>query len=203
MNWFQTYTGRVIDLDKHPKHWPIDIADIAHALSSICRWSGHVRNFFSVAQHSFTMACQIDHKKWPKESMALLLHDASEAYLNDVISPLKRRLREGGRPSRYDVLEKKCQEAIAKTFGLPEDAFGTEQVKHYDMRMLMTEYRDLIPPLRDPESLPIDITDWAKHMVEPFERKIEPMDSDYAESMFLTKFLELAKLMKEKQGKTV
>lgn len=200
MNWFQTYTGRVIDLEAHPREWPIVIEDIAHALSLICRWSGHVKKFYSVAQHSFLMSCQVND---PERSLALLLHDASEAYLNDVISPLKRRLREGGRPSRYDIMEKKCQEVIAEKFGLVKGAFETEEVKLCDLRMLMTEYRDLLPPFHDPESLPMSVTGWPKTMAAPFLFEISPYDPDYAEDLFLARFRrfrEISKLMPEKKG---
>lgn len=203
MNWFQTFTGRVIDLDAHPKTWPIAIEDIAHALSLICRWSGHVKAFYSVAQHSVTMSCQVeDLQKHPERGLALLLHDASEAYLNDVISPLKRRVREGGRPSRYDVLESKCQEAIATKFGLPVDAFAAPEVKHLDLRMLMTEYRDLIPPFAGGAGeLPDTVTGWAKSMPEPFKSIIVPKGPHEAKELFLIQFHDLMKYRKNREEK--
>jgi len=80
---FQTYTGLTIDV-LNPANEMIDILDIAKALSNICRSGGH-REFLSVAQHS-CLVCDL-------APLALkpvaLLHDSAEAYLGDLISPLK------------------------------------------------------------------------------------------------------------------
>lgn len=68
-----------------------EIEDIAHALSLNCRFNGHIRHFYSVAQHSLMVANLM-------ASLALgdplegLLHDATEAYMSDVPAPLKVRL---------------------------------------------------------------------------------------------------------------
>src|SRR5665213_153577 len=83
-NWMQTYTGK--------QYWPCDprpeevfIIDIAHALSQMCRYSGHCIHFYSVAEHSVLLsryASTLETKKWS------LLHDASEAYITDIIRPV-------------------------------------------------------------------------------------------------------------------
>lgn len=65
----------------------IKIEDIAHGLSLQCRFGGHTKNFFSVAQHSLDVAFLAPHEK-----MAHLLHDSSETYLIDIPSPLKSRI---------------------------------------------------------------------------------------------------------------
>jgi uncharacterized protein len=87
--YIRTYSGL--------KAWPLQLRpedvtlrDIAHALSNLCRFTGHVREFYSVAQHCILM------RQWnvtPCEAGVLLLHDAAEAYLNDIASPVKRQLK--------------------------------------------------------------------------------------------------------------
>src|SRR5271165_7548492 len=84
-DWIQTYTGRVMyPLDPRPEE--INIIDIAHALSNLCRFTGHVRTFYSVAEHSVRVSQHCD----PKDALWGLLHDASEAYLADMSRPMKR-----------------------------------------------------------------------------------------------------------------
>ena len=79
-----TYTGKEFyPLDPNPAD--IDIKDIAHALSNCCRFAGHIKSFYSVAQHSVIVSelCE------PENALAGLLHDASEAYLSDIARPVK------------------------------------------------------------------------------------------------------------------
>jgi hypothetical protein len=87
-DWMQTYTGRrYYPLD--PRAAEIEAADIAHALSLLCRYGGHVDRFYSVAEHCVLMSEAVA----PENALAALLHDATEAYVCDVPRPLKRQLR--------------------------------------------------------------------------------------------------------------
>lgn len=110
MSWLQTFTGRRVDLFA-PLPEQIDIEDIAHALAHECRYAGHVREFYSVAQHSVIVSdlCETEDALWG------LLHDASEAYLGDVVKPLKVT----GAFAEYRKLEARMQAAICCRFGLP------------------------------------------------------------------------------------
>jgi uncharacterized protein len=84
VSWIQTYSGaKVNPLDLAPAD--VRIEDIAHALSLLCRFGGHVREFYSVAQHSWI----VSHLCPPEDALQGLLHDASEAYLGDMVAPLK------------------------------------------------------------------------------------------------------------------
>lgn len=87
--WMQTYTGKAFyPLDPRPDEVCID--DIAHALSQIPRFGGHARRHYSVAQHSWHMSCLFGN---PLLAYQALLHDAQEAYLGDIVQPLKSCLQ--------------------------------------------------------------------------------------------------------------
>ena len=131
-DWFLTFTAK--------KFWPLDarveevcIDDIAHALARICRFNGHCRDFYSVAQHSVIVShiCS-------QAPMQALLHDATEAYLGDMIRPLKMSMPD------YREAEDRLWIVIAQKFGLAKQ-FHPE-IKPADNIALMTERRDLCTP---------------------------------------------------------
>lgn len=111
---FRTYTGIIIDNPARPTPLDIRIQDIAHALSRICRFSGNVPGFFSVAAHSLIVSEWIeDNGGTPLEALCGLLHDGSEAYCADVPSPIKYHCPD------YVKIERRYQRAISKRFDLP------------------------------------------------------------------------------------
>jgi len=129
----QTYTGkRYYPVD--PRADEVDIIDIAHALSMLCRFGGHCNRFYSVAEHSVCVSHLV-----PREHALLgLLHDATEAYVCDVPRPLKLSLPE------YKDAEHLNWLAIATHFGLP---FAMPAcVKHADNAVLYAEQQVLMRP---------------------------------------------------------
>lgn len=132
------------------KFWPLDpqpedvpIEDIAHALSHICRWTGHVSVFYSVAQHSVLVSSLV---QGPSESLRLyaLLHDASEAFLNDIARPLKRLSYMKG----YVDVEERVQRVIYRAHGvehLDDMPAVVDAVRDADHLALAIEARDLMP----------------------------------------------------------
>lgn len=131
-DWFVTATGRQVYV-RDPEPDSIAIDDIAHALAYLCRFGGHTREFYSVAQHSVHVS-----KLVPAEHQLVgLMHDATEAYLGDVIRPLKRELA-----GAYGDLEARWWAAIATRFALP--LVLPEEVHQADVVALATERRDLI-----------------------------------------------------------
>lgn len=117
-----------------PEENQIHIEDIAHALSNICRYTGHCSEFYSVAEHSVAVSELTG-------SLEGLLHDASEAYLTDVASPVKPHL------ANYKALEATIQAAINKKYGCPFPL--TEEVHYADLCQLSTEARHLLPSRGD------------------------------------------------------
>jgi hypothetical protein len=111
------------------------IEDIAHALSNQCRFGGHVKKFYSVAQHSIIVAWQCQ----PEDAPWGLLHDASETYLGDMVSPLKRDDNFG---FSYREAEAKLLEAISKRFDLPGQI--PPSVKLLDAKQTQWEFENLL-----------------------------------------------------------
>lgn len=131
----QTFSGLQVHL-LHPAPEEITIEDIAHALAMQCRFTGHTRFHYSVAQHSF-LASLIVPQEFAKEA---LLHDATEAYLCDLARPLKH-FSPIGPP--YLALEEKIDAVIRKKFGLPETM--SPEVKKADNKLLFAEKEVLMP----------------------------------------------------------
>lgn len=106
MSEIATYTKKMFD-PVHPDAQKIDVVDIAHALSLLCRANGHFPTFYSVGQHCINCAKEAIARKYSQRvQLACLLHDASEAYLSDVTRPVKAEL------PKYLEIEEPLQQAI-------------------------------------------------------------------------------------------
>lgn len=140
MSYITTVTGiHFYPLNPNPKD--IDIEDIAHALSLICRANGHFRHFYSVAQHCIACAEEaIERGYSPEVILGCLLHDASEAYLCDVTRPVKKHI------PQYLQAEEKLQEVIWKRF-IGRELTDTEknQIFEIDDDILSMEFHLLMP----------------------------------------------------------
>lgn len=131
----RTYMGKNLDVF-NPDPSQIDIMDIAHALSNQCRWGGHTRIFYSVAQHSIAVANRLV----PALRVQGLLHDAAEAYLVDLPRPIKKNI------SEYSQIEDNLMKVIAAKFEFdypfhPEvlKADDAELQREYEIFMLREE----------------------------------------------------------------
>ena len=113
MSGYTTYMGKYID-PLAPREDGIDIRDIAHALSLLCRANGHFPSFYSVAQHSIFCMKEAEARGYsPRVQLMCLLHDASEAYISDIIRPVKRIL------SGYSEIENNLLSAIFEKYLSP------------------------------------------------------------------------------------
>lgn len=131
-------SGNLFDL-LNPYESDFTIEDIAHGLSNVCRFSGQVMNFYSVAEHCANVSfCVPDEYKF-----AALLHDASEAFIGDIASPLKALLPD------YLIIEKKVEDAISKRFlsksQLYLGGFDAPIIKQADRAMCRFEADNLMP----------------------------------------------------------
>jgi uncharacterized protein len=127
-----TLHGRSFDY-RAPERHQFDIEEIAHALSNLCRFTGHTRSFYSVAQHS-VLVCDLAPSEHKLEA---LLHDAHEAYVGDVNSPLKALL------PMYREVEARAEAALRAAFGLP--AKKATIVKYHDLSAYQIERFVLMP----------------------------------------------------------
>lgn len=140
----RTYSGQYIDLlDPRPEH--IHIEDIAHALSTMPRFAGHLKHPYTVAQHS--IFCY--HKAPSNHKLVALLHDATEAYLMDLPSPLKNAL------PGYKLIEAKLQRVIFDRYGV--GCRIPEIVKQIDREALEWEWQNLAIDRRDYSRHPAEI----------------------------------------------
>jgi hypothetical protein len=127
-DWISVYTGRqYYPID--PRASEVDILDIAHSLSLLCRYNGHCDRFYSVAEHCIHVSYAV-----PEEyALEGLLHDAAEAYTSDVPRPLKYC----DDLTLFREVEDKNNRVIAEKFNLPYPESSV--VKHFDSRMLCNE----------------------------------------------------------------
>lgn len=174
-----TYTGKIFDL-LNPKPEQVCIEDIAHSLAYQCRWTGHTRAFYSIAQHCVLMA---ENPDLPGDPMKKLLHDAGETYIGDIAKPWKNLLyvripQEKSFPFFDSVrkFEHKIQDVIGLALGVDLTYFA--EIKEADIRMMATEIRDLLPEMPD-------FSIWSICDNNPMKELIIPWTPLHAECLFL------------------
>lgn len=147
-DWMQTYTGRAFSFSA-PSPRDVDVRDIAHSLGMQCRYNGHTQKFYSVAEHCVVMATMV-----PVELIIhALLHDAAEAYVSDVVRPLKVLL-----PQFRDI-ERTIEWVIYEHFcvSLP-GATERAAIERADLRMLRTERDQLLDEPPQPWAMVEDVS---------------------------------------------
>ena len=133
-NTIKLRSGKYFDL-ADPRPDQFDFADIAGALSKICRFGGQCEFFYSVAEHSYHCALQAKDDGMPLETQAaVLMHDAAEAFVGDMVKPLKVMLPDFGK------VERAVEAAIAEKF-LIDFEREAAVIKEIDRAMLIAERR--------------------------------------------------------------
>lgn len=195
MTWIQTLGGAAVDL-RCPSPETLDIEEIATSLSRLTRFTGHAREFYSVAQHSCLVSeyLRVYHSS-EQEPLALagLLHDAHEAYFGDITSPVKELL---GSQYLHAVVWGFDQVLEAKF--LPPHNYGPELllrhplVKGADRVLLATERRDLMSHCERP---------WELDLPRPSVWQIHPWGMEESRENFLKRFKHLSAANLQQVGK--
>ena len=187
--WILTASGKAFDLAE-PTADMVDALDIANSLSKIVRWNGHQNDGangpgISVAEHSVRVAEVV--QKTPAVrfygqpfsrrtlTLAALLHDAHEAYLGDISSPVKNLI---GRRI-VEACERRIDAAIEEHFGLDSELMRHPIIKRADEILLATEGRDLMPPSPRPylPDGPLEQVIWPWHPMSARERFLDMLKS--------------------------
>ncbi len=175
--WIQTVSGiKFHYLSGGPAE--VNPEDICTVLSRVPRWAGHTKKFFSVAQHSVLVSELVKERGGhPLDQLLGLIHDATEAYMVDLPSPLKRMI------PAYKDIENKLWKKISKRFFNGKIVYISDLVKECDTAMLATEARDLFtyPP----------IDNWVRRCPPPWDRIIEPVGVTASYNLFKKKLEEL------------
>ena len=174
--YLQTVSGRWVNpFDPDPEQ--LDAGDIARALANLCRFGGHSRTFYSVAQHSVIVSELVEQRGGDVEDVfAALMHDATEAYLGDMPHPLKHRSPLG---AAFKAAEKQLEQAIRDRFRIKPDV---PEIKRVDSALLATERR----------AFSAEQWHWPElDGVEPLDMDLQAWPPDEAERVFAERYAEL------------
>jgi 5'-deoxynucleotidase YfbR-like HD superfamily hydrolase len=159
--YLQTVSGRWVNpFDPDPDQ--LDAGDIARALANQCRFGGHSRAFYSVAQHSVIVSRLVEERGGDADDcFAALMHDATEAYLGDMPHPIKHRSELG---AAFKAAEDELEHALREHFRIKLDV---PEIKRADRALLATERRAFSaeswhwPELEGVEPLEIELVAWS------------------------------------------
>ncbi|MES2789988.1 MAG: hypothetical protein V4719_10215 [Planctomycetota bacterium] len=191
--WMQTYSGL--------QFWPlatrseslgeIRFVDIAQSLSNTCRYGGHTKKFYSVAQHCVLASHMIpaEFAKWG------LMHDAAEAYLGDHIRPLKTALhvrRPAALPPwmSFSRVEFELVRRIGIRFGL-DGPPPLGEIEEVDLRLLMSERDALLRPCPEPWTAFDHLTPEKRAELKRKTVPILPAEPSEARNMFCNRAVQL------------
>jgi hypothetical protein len=176
-DWLNTVSGK-----RYYPHDPcaedVDIGDIAHALSNLCRWAGHSPRFYSVAEHSVLVSTQVPRQ----HALAALLHDATEAYLVDLPRPIKKSLPE------YIKLELLNWRVITERFKLDDKL--PDCVHYADDSVLLAEKAAFFPNVAINNHL----------AVMPAHVRIKCLTPKDAKQAFMDRYLDIVNLWPYQEG---
>lgn len=168
MSWIATHSGGKFDFTDI-ENADVDVNDIAHALAHICRFNGHTDQFYSVAEHSCHMAQYFINDENYADAIVALFHDAPEAYIGDVVRPLKKMY------PVFEELEERIWRRIASVYSLPAEI--PHSVKVADKRILLAEAEQL--------NADWDLDEWEDLGVKPLPGEVRCWDPVEAEAKFM------------------
>jgi hypothetical protein len=176
--FLQTVSGRRLN-PFEPELDQLDPGDIARALGNLCRFGGHSRVFYSVAQHSVIVSELVEQRGGDAEDVfAALMHDASEAYLGDMPHPIKHRSPLG---AAFKTAEEHLEQAIRERFRIKANV---PEIKRADRALLATERRVFStenwhwPELDGVEPLDLELRAWPPEEASAaFARRYAELDA--------------------------
>lgn len=167
-NTIKVSAGHYVDLG-NPDPSTIEVKSIAAALSKVCRFGGHCPQFYSVAEHcvhATVLACREGYVG--DALVAVFLHDAAEAYIGDMVKPLKITM------PQYGEVEQRIEAAIEVAFRV-DFAKWMQVIKRFDRAMLKAEKVTMWP--EDTEKWAgfseIEDREIALHFWEPSEAEMQ------------------------------
>jgi hypothetical protein len=174
--YLQTVSGRFVN-PFEPDPEQLDIGDIGRALANICRFGGHTRSFYSVAQHSVIVSELVEQRGGDVEdTFAALMHDATEAYLGDMPHPIKHRSPLG---AAFKLAEAHLEQVIAQRFKIKPNV---PEIKKLDRALLATERR----------AFSTENWHWPElDGVQPLDLELQSWSPDVAAERFAARYAEL------------
>ena len=171
--YMETFTGEFF-YPVDPRIEEVNIRDIAHGLSLICRFGGQCKYFYSVAQHCLNVSHDLKKQNFDEVIQLYgLLHDASEAYISDIVSPLKPELPD------YKSYEKKIEEAIYNRFGLD---YPTEEIHSIIKRSDIDVFCNEALVLMKNNNNWIGTFDYRKLNIDLRQRSMNEVEKEYIET---------------------
>lgn len=190
---FRTYTGVMVDLTS-PDPSLVRVADLAHHLAYVNRFGGAAHQYYSVASHCVYVSRRLAEEGHPPDvQLAGLLHDASEAYLGDVVSGLKRVL------PGYRLIEERWEHMIQRVFGV--EWIGVAAIKNADVRARIAESRDLFSGTYP--SAELDVGDVRHATLRAYDAPVVSETPDEAEFAWLSRAAELGVLLDADDAESV
>lgn len=175
--WMQTFSGQRFDV-LNPQAKDVRIEDIAHGLAYTCRYGGASKRYYSVAEHCVIMSRYMPGARHLKQA---LLHDSAEAYIGDLIRPVKHQPE----LAIFRKIEAKIEVQVFKRFEIKPTAESSKAVKQTDNRILIDEITQL---MADPQM----------YLSTPMFKGLKPLgvtlrcwEPSLAEHMFLSRFKDL------------
>lgn len=186
--WMQTYSGRKF-YPLAPRAEDVELADVAHGLAMVCRYGGHARQFYSVAEHCVLVSEFVEmharnagkpDDEVRRLAQLALMHDSAEAYIGDMIRPLKHQPE----MAEFRRAEAAIEIAVAEAFHLRWTPDAHEIIKRIDNQILVDEISYL---MSDPE---LYVRDWLQGL-SPLGARFRCMPPAEAQGAFMSRYREL------------
>jgi len=179
--YIETFTGKRLYV-LNPSKEAVCIDDIAHALANNCRYNGHTKKFYSVAEHCCILADYVLNRAnlGPIEALRTLLHDSAEAYITDVPKPFKQELPD------YQAIERRLEAVVLPAFGFSSKL--PAYLKELDRRVVRDERM---------QAMSRSGNTWKHDSETPLGVTIEMWDPERAEKEFIIRYHSLRQMIQQ------